>query len=90
MKRKERITISEQQKLEYAKMMVEEGYSNQQIQEISGACSSAVVRWKRQYKAEKQGITPKNQKAITPAQQRIYLLENITVIKSADTILTQC
>lgn len=44
MKRKERIIISDRQKLEYAKMMVEEGYSNQQIQEISGACSSAVVR----------------------------------------------
>lgn len=55
--------------------MVEDGYSNQQIQEISGACSSAVVRWKRQYKAEKQGITPKTQKAITPEQQRIQYLE---------------
>lgn len=75
MQRKDRIIISEQQKLEYAKMMVEEGYSNQQIQEISGACSSAVVRWKRQYKAEKQGITPQNQKALTPEQQRIQELE---------------
>jgi transposase len=75
MQRKERIIISEQQKLEYAKMMVEEGYSNQQIQDISGACSSAVVRWKRQYKAEKQGITPQNQKALTPEQQRIQELE---------------
>lgn len=46
--------------------MVEDGYSNLQIQEISGSCSSAVVRWKRQYKAEKQGITPHNKKAITP------------------------
>lgn len=35
MKRKERVIISEQQKLEYAKMMAEDGYSNQQIQETN-------------------------------------------------------
>lgn len=75
MQRKERVIVSDQQKLEYAKMMVEDGYSNQQNQEISGACSSAIVRWKRQYKAEKQGVTPQNQKAITPEQQRIQELE---------------
>ncbi len=62
-------------KTRYAKMMVENGYSNQQIQEISGACSSSVVRWKRQFKAEKQGITPLNPKAITPKQKRIQELE---------------
>ncbi|CAH8208241.1 hypothetical protein VAE122_2960245 [Vibrio aestuarianus] len=39
-----RVQITPQQKLEYAKMMVEDGYTNQQIQDISGACSSAVVR----------------------------------------------
>ncbi|CAH8234973.1 hypothetical protein VAE016_410416 [Vibrio aestuarianus] len=33
--------ITPQQKLEYAKMMLEDGYTNQQIQDISGACSSA-------------------------------------------------
>ncbi len=47
MSRKERVTPTEQQQLEYAKMMVEDGYTNQQLQEISGVCSSAVVRWKR-------------------------------------------
>lgn len=46
MSRKDRVTLTELQKLEYAKMMIEDGYTNQQIQEISGACSSAVVRWK--------------------------------------------
>ena len=76
MQRKDRIIISEQQKLEYAKMMVEEGYSNQQIQEISGACSSAVVRWKRQYKAEKQGINPQNQKALTSSNNEYKNLKN--------------
>ncbi len=58
MKKKERVAVSSQQKLEFVRMMLEDGYTNQQIQDISGACSSAVVRWKRQYKAEKQGITP--------------------------------
>ncbi len=35
-------------KLEYAKLMVEEGYSNRQIEEISGAGTTAVIRWKKQ------------------------------------------
>nr|VVV06336.1 hypothetical protein AW0309160_03826 [Aliivibrio wodanis] len=48
-------------------MMVEDGYTNQQIQEISGACSSAVVRWKWQYKQEMLSITPQNTTALTSA-----------------------
>ncbi|MDE1240373.1 transposase [Vibrio aestuarianus] len=55
--------------------MVEDGYTNQQIQDISGACSSAVVRWKRQYKEEMLGMTPTNRVALTPEQQRIQELE---------------
>jgi transposase len=39
MTRKVKITISPSQKLEYAKLMVEEGYTNKKIQNISGACS---------------------------------------------------
>ncbi|MDE1311801.1 IS3 family transposase [Vibrio aestuarianus] len=70
-----RVQITPQQKLEYAKMMVEDGYTNQQIQDISGACSSAVVRWKRQYKEEMLGMTPTNRVALTPEQQRIQELE---------------
>jgi len=30
--------------------MVKEGYTNKQIQYISGVCSSAIARWKRQYR----------------------------------------
>ena len=41
---KPRITVSPDQKLEYAKLMVDEGYTNQQVIEISGAYSSAVTR----------------------------------------------
>ena len=75
MTRKVKVNISPTQKLEYAKLMVEEGYTNKQIQDISGACSSAISRWKRQDKAELTGYTPVNSNALTPDQQRIQLLE---------------
>jgi len=57
MTQKVRKNFTPEQKREYARLMVEESYSNQQIMDISGACSSAVTRWKRQYKNEKSGIT---------------------------------
>jgi len=63
MTRKVKVNISPTQKLEYAKLMVEEGYTNKQIQDISGACSSAISRWKRQDKAELTGYTPVNSSA---------------------------
>jgi transposase len=75
MTRKTKVTLSAKQKLEYAKLMVEEGYSNKQIEEISGAGKSAVSRWKQQYIAELQGKTPENSKALTPEQRRIQELE---------------
>ncbi|EWH11690.1 transposase IS3/IS911 [Catenovulum agarivorans DS-2] len=75
MTRKTKVTFSTKQKLEYAKLMVDEGYSNKQIEEISGAGKSAVSRWKQQYLAELQGKTPENSKALTPEQRRIQELE---------------
>jgi hypothetical protein len=42
-----------EQKLDYAKLMVNENYINKKIMAISGAGPSAVTRWKRQYLAEK-------------------------------------
>ena len=50
--------------------MVEEGYTNKQIEEMSGAGKSAVSRWKQQYLSELDGKSPG-----TPEQQRIQLLE---------------
>ncbi len=47
MSRKTKISYSLSQKLEYAKLMVEENYTNKQIQEISGACASPIAHWKR-------------------------------------------
>ena len=75
MTRKTKVSFSASQKLEYAKLMVEENYTNKKIQEISGACASAIARWKRQYLAELSGHTPQNANAITVDQQRIQLLE---------------
>ncbi len=42
---KQRKTWTVEQKLDYAKLMVHENYTNSQIQEISGAGKSAVARW---------------------------------------------
>jgi len=75
MTRKERLVFTPEQRYEYAKLMVDEGYSNKQIMEISGAGASAVTRWKKQYLAELNGETPQGQKAMTPEQQRIQELE---------------
>ena len=74
MSKKNRVMVTPQQKLEYAKLMIEDGYTNAKIQEISGSCSSAISRWKRQYLAELKGKTPKA-KALTSDQQRIQKLE---------------
>ena len=74
-KMKTRIKVTKKQKLEFAKLMVDDGYSTLQIMEISGACESAVSRWKRQYLDELDGCTPSNKVAITPEHQRIQSLE---------------
>lgn len=75
MTRKVKVNISPAQKLEYVKLMVDDNYTNQQIQVMSGACSSAISRWKKQYKSELQGITPEKSHALTYEQQRIQELE---------------
>ena len=72
---KTRITVPKEQKLEFAKLMIDDGYSVVQIMEISGACESAVSRWKRQYVNELNGKTPNKKMAITPEHQRIQELE---------------
>ena len=73
--RKERIDLSIEQKLAYAKLMVHEHYTNKKIMVISGASSSAVSRWKKQYLADLNGETPELGKALTSEQQKIQLLE---------------
>ena len=73
--RKERIDLTIEQKLDYAKLMAHERYTNKKIMAISGASSSAVSRWKKQYLAELNGETPESGKALTSEQQKIQLLE---------------
>jgi len=69
--RKKRLSFTVEQKLDYAKLMVNEGYSNKKIMEISGASPTAVTRWKTQYLEELNGITPQGKKALTSEQQEI-------------------
>jgi len=73
--RKERINFTIEQKLDYAKLMVHENYTNKKIMAISGAGPSAVTRWKKQYLAEINGQTPESGKAMTPEQQEIQSLK---------------
>lgn len=73
--KKKKLVVAPEQKLEYCKLIFEDGYSNQQIQEISGASSSAVTRWKSQYRRELEGETPQDKKAMTPEQIKIQSLE---------------
>jgi transposase len=55
--------------------MVNEGCTNRQIIDISGAGPTAVSRWKKQYLAELDGQIPQSGKAITPEQQEIQSLK---------------
>jgi transposase len=55
--RKERVSVTLAQKLEYVKLMVDEGYSNPQIMDMSGVGATAVSRWKQQYKKELKGTS---------------------------------
>lgn len=73
--RKQRVDLTIEQKLDYAKLMVNENYTNKKVMAISGACSSAVSIWKKQYLLELDGKTPGSGKVLTPEQQKIQLLE---------------
>jgi transposase len=73
--KKTRLKFTSAQKLEYAKLMVDENYSNAQIMELSGACSSAVVRWKKQHLLELKGKQEPNKGALNPQLKRIQELE---------------
>ena len=92
--RKLRENFTPDQRLEYAKLMVEELYSNQQVMDISGAGKTAVSRWKKQYIAEQKGEFIKVKAALDADKRRIKSLVkqlseahmNITVLKKATAI----
>ena len=73
--RKPRLTFTVEQRLDYAKLMVNEGYTQKQIMELSGAGYTAVARWKKQYLDELDGHTPEGKKALTSEQQEIQKLK---------------
>jgi len=73
--RKQRLSFTVEQRLDYAKLMVNEGYTNQQIMDISGAASTAVSRWKKQYLEELDGKTPEGKKALTAEHKEIQSLK---------------
>ena len=55
--------------------MLENNDSTKQIQELSGASSSAINRWRAQYRRELLGETPQTGKALTPEQKEIQSLQ---------------
>ncbi len=89
--RKTRINVSPAQKLEYAKLMVEENYSNKEIMEMSGAGATAVTRWKKQYLSEQKGEVMAGKVPLDPDKRRIAELEkqlaeekeNVRLLKKA-------
>ena len=73
--RKARKDFTPDQRLEYAKLMVEEKYSNRQVMDLSGAGSTAVTRWKSQYLAEQRGEVVENKVPLDSDKRRIQMLE---------------
>jgi len=73
--RKVRKAVTPDQRLEYAKLMVEEQYTNQQVMDLSGAGATAVSRWKKQYIAEQQGDISTTKVALDSDKRRIQVLE---------------
>ena len=72
---KPRKIVSSEEKLQYAKMVVEDGYTIRKVAEIANASTSAVGRWKRQYLEEKQGVTSTKVSALSPEYQEIQRLK---------------
>ena len=71
---KKKLKFTLEQKHDYAELMINEHYTNKQIMEISGAASSTVSKWKKQYQEELEGKTPTSS-AFTSAQQEIQSLK---------------
>jgi transposase len=85
--RKTRAKLTPDQKLEYAKLLVEENYTNQQIIELSGAGPTAVSRWKKQYLAEQRGEVVGGKTALNADKRRIQELEKQLADSKMDVVL---
>ncbi len=73
--RKPRKEFTPDQRLEYAKLMVEEQYTTRQVMDLSGAGPTAVARWKNQYLAEQRGEVTQGKVALDSDKRRIQELE---------------
>ncbi len=85
--RKTRQSFTPGQKLEYAKLMVEENYTNQQVMDLSGAGSTAVSRWKHQFLAEQRGEVIEGKIALGADKRRIQELEKQLAESRMDVVL---
>ena len=85
--RKARQNCTPAQKLEYAKLMVEDNYTNQQVMDLSGAGSTAVSRWKKQLLAEQRGEVVEGKTALNVDKRRIQELEKQLVESRMDVAL---
>ena len=73
--RKTRVQLTPDQRREYAKLMVDENYTNKAVMELSGAGATAVTRWKKQYIAEQQGDFVEGKIPLNADKRRIQALE---------------
>ncbi len=62
-------------KIESACLVLDQGYSISEACAALGVGDTALRRWVAQLELERQGITPKGSKALTPDQQKIQELE---------------
>lgn len=72
---KQRNRFSTAFKLEVIALVTEQGYSIRQAAESMGVGKSTLDKWVRQYRQEKQGLTPDGSKALTPEKQEIQQLK---------------
>lgn len=62
-------------KMESACLVLDQGYSIREACAAVGVGESAMRRWVGQLELERQGVSPKGSKALTPEQQKIQELE---------------
>jgi transposase len=85
--RKVRQTFTPAQKLEYAKLMAEENYTSQQVMDLSGAGSTAVSRWKKQFLAKQRGEVVEGKIALDADKRRIQEFEYQLAASRSDVAL---
>ena len=62
-------------KIESASLVVDKGYSTSEACKAVGVSDSAMRKWVKQLKEEREGLTPQGSKALTPEHQQIQELE---------------